>query len=88
MIEASRVFAKNSRLEHDANRSELLALDDDSISDSGLVGRVVGLLCMLGESVVVVPTDPKSAGEWIEALSHSLESTGLSVYSSKIGPKL
>jgi pantoate kinase len=88
LIEASRVFAKNSRLEYDANRSELLALVDDSISDAGLVGRVVGLLCMLGESVVVVPTDPKSAGEWIEALSHSLESTGLSVYSSKIGPKL
>ena len=87
LIETSGAFAKNSGLERDAKRSELLASVNDSISDSKLTGRVVGLLCMLGESVVVVPTDPKNAGEWIEELSRSIESKGLSVYSSRIGPE-
>ena len=43
LIETSGVFAKNSGLEYDANRSELLVSVNDSISDSELTGRVVGL---------------------------------------------
>ena len=39
LIEASRVFAKNKETREDANRSELLALVDDS-TDSGLFGKL------------------------------------------------
>ena len=85
LIESSELFAKRSGLEKDASRSELLSSVNESIYSSGLSGELFGLLCMLGESVVVVPNNPESEGGWIDSLAAELQESGLTVFSSRVG---
>ncbi len=85
LIESSRLFAAKSGLEKDANRSEIINIVNEAISESGLSEKTESLLCMLGESVVVVPKDPNSRGDWMGPLSEVLRESGLSYYSSKVG---
>ncbi len=86
LVESSRQFATESGLEKDASRLEIISSVNESISKSGLSERVSGLLCMLGESVVVVPEDPHSEGGWIDSLTEQLGKSGLTCFSSRIGP--
>ena len=85
LIESSRVFATESGLEEDASRLEMIETVNEAISKSGFDEKVEGLLCMLGESVVLVPKDPHSEGEWIGLLSDVLQQSGLISFQSRIG---
>tara|TARA_B100000686_G_scaffold340887_1_gene417366 strand:- start:5208 stop:6176 length:969 start_codon:yes stop_codon:yes gene_type:complete len=85
LLESSRLFAAESGLEKDASRSEIINNVNGAISEYGLSGKAEGLLCMLGESVVVVPKDPNSKGEWMDALSEALREAGLSSFPSRVG---
>tara|TARA_B100000029_G_scaffold500529_1_gene572420 strand:+ start:290 stop:1258 length:969 start_codon:yes stop_codon:yes gene_type:complete len=85
LLESSRLFAAESGLEEDASRSEIIQYVNGAILESGLSEKAEGLLCMLGESVVVVPKDPNSQGEWRDSLSEVLREAGLSSFSSKVG---
>ena len=77
-------FASESGLEDDASRSEIIDSANRAIIESGFSGRLTALLCMLGESVVIVPNDSLDKGEWIGDLSLALESSGFSTFSSRI----
>jgi pantoate kinase len=85
LIERSLIFASESGLEDDASRSEIIDSVNRAIIESGFSERLTALLCMLGESVVIVPNDSLDKGEWIGDLSSALESNGFSTFSSRIG---
>ena len=85
LIERSLIFASESGLEDDALRSEIIDSANRAIIESGFSGRLTALLCMLGESVVIVPNDSLDKGEWVGELSSALESNGFSTFSSRIG---
>ena len=85
LIECSHSFAESSGLLEDASRSDLLSGVNQTIFESGLTGEVSALLCMLGESVVIVPTDASSDGEFFGQLSERLEGSGLSTMMSRVG---
>lgn len=86
IIERSLVFASDSGLENDSSRGELIDSANKAIIESDLSGRVSALLCMLGESVVIVPTDSQSKGEWVSPLSKKLEDYGFSIFTTRVGP--
>lgn len=85
LIERSLIFASESGLEDDASRSEIIDSANRAIIESGFSGNLTALLCMLGESVAIVPNDHQDKGEWVEDLSSALESNGFSTFSSRIG---
>ena len=43
------------------------------------------MLCMLGESVAIVPVDPTSGGEWIEDVITELDHIGLKGLRTRVG---
>ncbi len=88
LIEKSLLFSSESGLDRDASRSEIIESVRKAIDNAGLSDSLSVLLCMLGESVVVVPNDPLMGSDWVLPLSASLEVSGLSTYSSEVGPLL
>ena len=51
----------------------------------GLSDSVTPLLCMLGESVVIVPLDPKNQEDWASRLIPNLEQKQLCTFASRVG---
>jgi pantoate kinase len=88
LIERSLIFACESGLEDDSSRSEIIDLANKAIIESGFSGKLSALLCMLGESVVIVPNDGLDRGEWTGLLSSVLEDYGFSTFPSKVGSLL
>ena len=86
LIESSRCFAESSSLLVDASRSELLSIVSRTIAAANLSDVVRPLLCMLGESVVIVPENAESDGKFFDLLSEELEVAGLSTFRSRVGP--
>ena len=58
---------------------------NDAIEKSGFSENLSALLCMLGESVVIVPKYNFDEQEWLGELSSILEEIGFSTFSSQIG---
>ena len=85
IIEKSVVFASESGLEDDSSRSDIVRTVERAIVESGYYGKVAALLCMLGESVVIVPNDLSDVGDWIDPVANSLRESGLCTFSSRIG---
>ncbi len=85
LIECAKSFVEESGLLDDASRSDLLASVNKEISNSDFDGDVTALLCMLGESVVVVPTDANNDEGDLGALSVFLEGSGLATMLSRVG---
>ena len=85
LIEKSLVFATESGLENNASRSEIIDLVNEAIIESGFSDRITALLCMLGESIVIVPNHTLDEGGWVEELSSLLERNGFSTFPSRIG---
>ena len=56
------------------------AIDSSEFSES-----LSAMLCMLGESVVIVPKNPDVEEDWIYKISKELEGYGLSSFSSRVG---
>ena len=85
LIEESLRFASDSGLEVDASRSETIESVKKAIDNSEFSGSLSAMLCMLGESVVIVPKDPHGQEDWIYKISKELEGYGLSSFSSRVG---
>ena len=69
----------------DASRSEIIESVNNSIDDSEFSESLSAMLCMLGESVVIVPKNPDFEEDWIYKISEKLEGYGLSSFSSRVG---
>ena len=85
LIEESLRFSSDSGLEKDASRSEIIESVKKAIDGSEFSESLSAMLCMLGESVVIVPNDPHGQEDWIYKISEELEGYGLSSFSSKVG---
>ncbi len=85
LIDRSLIFAFDSGLEFDASRTEIIGAANEAIGNSGLSDRLSTMLCMLGESVVIVPNDYLDEDDWLGELSSALERGGFSTFSSRIG---
>lgn len=85
LIEESLRFSSESGLEMDASRSEIIESVNKAIDSSGFTDNLSAMLCMLGESVVIVPKDPHWEEDWIYKISEKLEGNGLSSFSSRVG---
>ena len=85
IIEEALKFSSESGLESDASRLEIIDLTNKAIADSGYSDSVSVMLCMLGESVVIVPKDPFFGDKWIDKISEALENSGLASFSSVVG---
>ena len=85
LIESSRCFAESSGLSADASRSALLSSVNRTITAANLSEVVCPLLCMLGESVVIVPRNAESDGKFFDLLSEELGVAGLSTFRSRVG---
>ena len=85
LIEESLRFSSDSGLEKDASRSEIIESVKKAIDSSEFSESLSAMLCMLGESVVIVPKDPHAQEDWIYKISEELEGYGLSSFSSRVG---
>ena len=85
LIVRALTFASESGLQYDASRTEIVGSANGAIEHSGYSDRLTAMLCMLGESVVIVPNDSLDEGDWIGDLSSVLEDKGFSTFSSRIG---
>ena len=55
-----------------------------SVTGAGFEQELVVMLCMLGESVVIVPLDPEEQGGWIERVIAELQKAGLNGMETRI----
>ena len=85
LINESLTFAIVSGLQFDASRTEIIDAANHAIGESDHSERLTAMLCMLGESVVIVPNDSLDGDDWSGELSSILEAGGFSTFSSKIG---
>ena len=85
LIEESLKFSSDSGLEKDASRSDIIESVKKAIGILGLSESLSAMLCMLGESVVIVPKNPDFEEDWIYKISEELEGYGLSSFSSRVG---
>ena len=85
LIEESLKFSSDSGLEKDASRSDIIESAKKAIDISGFSDSLSAMLCMLGESVVIVPKNPDFEEDWISKISEELEGYGLSSFSSRVG---
>ena len=85
LIEESLRFSSDSGLEKDASRSEIIESVKKAIDSSEFSESLSAMLCMLGESVVIVPNDPHREEDWIHKISEALEISGLSSFPSRVG---
>ncbi len=77
LIESAWRFSQMSGLIDESRRSAVLQKASRAIDECGMKDLVAPLLCMLGESVVIVPKDPDEVVEMATLLS-SIERGGLS----------
>ena len=85
LIEESLRFSSDSGLEVDASRLEIFEAANKAIDSSGFSDILSVMLCMLGESVVIVPNDPHEERDWVYTVAEELEGYGLSSFSSRVG---
>ena len=85
LLDSSKRFAEDSGLLADSSRVELLTSVDDAMKECGIDEGTVALLCMLGESVAIVPNDPQSGVDWCGSMVEALERTGLQAMTTEVG---
>ena len=85
LIEESLKLSSESGLEKDASRSEIIEFVKKAIDSLEFSESLSVMLCMLGESVVIVPKNPDGQEDWIYKISEELEEYGLSSFSSRVG---
>jgi len=84
LIDSAGAFSRDSGLFDDSSRYELVTMAAAAVSSAG-AKEVEVMLCMLGESVVIVPTDPTNSGEWIDSVITELDRVGLKGWKTKVG---
>jgi hypothetical protein len=85
LLDSAKCFAEESGIQADSSRVELLSVVDDAIQKCGIAEESVALLCMLGESVAIVPSDAASEAGWSGSLVSELEKSGLQAIISRVG---
>ena len=85
LIESSIRFSKISGLLKESRRATVLDMATQAIAECGMSGSVVPLLCMLGESVVIVPRNLDEGGVEMSVLLSSIEGGGLSGCITRVG---
>jgi len=86
LINASVSFSLRSELENEDSRKELKDEVSYSIAKSGLSEDLIALICMLGESLVILPKDPERSEDWVPNLVDELERHGISFYHTRVSP--
>lgn len=84
LIVSAGTFTRESGLFDDSSRNELVTMAAAAVASAG-AEEVEVMLCMLGESVVIVPTNPVDGGDWIENVIAELEKIGLEGMRTKVG---
>ena len=85
LLNSAEAFSKQSGLSNDAARSELVDKGINASQRAGLDSETSVLLCMLGESIAIVPRD-LSKEISLENLLTELTVEGLNVTLTKVGP--
>jgi pantoate kinase len=84
LLDAAEAFANDSRLIDDAARTTLLESGQNACERADLAAQTTVLLCMLGESIIIVPRDVNSSRQ-LESLLAELEKEGLKSTLTRIG---
>ena len=85
LLDSAEAFSKQSGLSDDASRSELVDIGKNVSLRAGLKTDTSVLLCMLGESIAIVPRD-LSKEISLENLLSELTAEGLDVTLTQLGP--
>ena len=84
LIDSAGAFSRDSGLFEDSSRNELVTLATAAVASAGAEGLEV-MLCMLGESVAIVPLNPSEGRGWIEGVITELDRVGLEGLETKVG---
>ena len=84
LIDSAGAFSRDSGLFEDSSRNELVTLATAAVASAGVEGLEV-MLCMLGESVAIVPLNPSEGSGWIEGVITELDRVGLEGLETKVG---
>jgi pantoate kinase len=84
LLDSAEAFASDSRLIDDAARTTLLEYGQNACERAGLSAQTAVLLCMLGESIAIVPRD-LTGSQQLESLLAELEKEGLESTLTRIG---
>ena len=85
LIIGAEKFAEESGLLTDSERTGIIDIAKKSIDEISASDRLTPLLCMLGESVVIVPSNLDYDGSDFEKLNALLNEAGLNSKISRIG---
>ena len=84
LLDSAEAFASDSRLIDDAARTTLLESGQNACERAGLAAETAVLLCMLGESITIVPRDA-TGSQQLESLLAELKKEGLESTLTRIG---
>ncbi len=84
LLDRSEWFAEQSGLLADSMRADLLSIAKRSIDSTGAPARA--MLCMLGESISIVPDRLDADHSWAAAVIEALRDAGLTVLQTGIAP--
>ena len=84
LLDSAKHFAKDSGLQADSSRFDLLSSVDRAIQECSIGQKAVALLCMLGDSVAIVPSDAASEVDWSDSLVAVLEKAGLQAIQTRV----
>ncbi len=84
LIDSAEAFSKQSGLSDDASRSALVKAGENAVLRAGLDSETCVLLCMLGESIAIVPRNI-SKDISLEKLLSELTKEGLDATLTHIG---
>jgi len=85
LLDAANEFARDSGLQGDSSRAELLSTVQAAMGRCGIADEAVAMLCMLGESVAIVPRDVRAGEDWSGSLVVELEGAGLLADKTVVG---
>ena len=85
LLDAANEFSRDSGLQDDSSRAELLSSVQTVMGRCGIADEAVAMLCMLGESVAVVPQDAQAEADWSGSLVAELEGAGLQAVNTVVG---
>jgi len=84
LLDAAKQFAEDSGLQADSSRFDLLSSVNGAMRECGIGEKAVALLCMLGDSVAIVPSDAESEVDWSDSLVTMLEKAGLQAILTRV----
>ena len=85
ILDSAQKFVEESKLIDDLSRNELRKITNQCLVSMGLEDNFVPLLCMLGESIAIVPRDLSAKYENIELISNKLQDLGVLTSLSRVG---